>query len=75
MAVTNVSVVGGSLFARVDAALGGGHRPAFVAASIATLSVLVLVRRLGHPGPNPSAAGELSDISFEPTRGTIEKNG
>jgi PAT family beta-lactamase induction signal transducer AmpG len=51
MAVTNVSVVGGSLFTRAEAALGGGHRPAFVAASVVTLvtlSVLLLVRRLGR---------------------------
>jgi PAT family beta-lactamase induction signal transducer AmpG len=49
MAVTNISVVGGSLFARADALLGGRHRPAFVAASLVTLSVLFLVRRLGQP--------------------------
>jgi hypothetical protein len=56
MAVTNISVVGGSLFARAEAALGGGHRPAFLAASLATLAVLLLVRRLGKVKPEPLTA-------------------
>jgi PAT family beta-lactamase induction signal transducer AmpG len=49
MAVTNVSVVGGSLFARADRALGGGHRTAFLAAALATLSVLPLALGLAAP--------------------------
>jgi PAT family beta-lactamase induction signal transducer AmpG len=73
MAVTNVSVVGGSLFARADAALGGGHRPAFVAASLATLAILLLVRRLGHPHPNALMAAEPSNTGPKPTRGALEK--
>jgi PAT family beta-lactamase induction signal transducer AmpG len=56
MAVTNVSVVGGSLFTRAEAALGGEHRPAFLAASLATLAVLLLARRLGQAKSKPPAA-------------------
>jgi hypothetical protein len=66
MAVTNVSVVGGSLFARADAALGGGHRSAFLAASLATLSVLLPAHRLGQPNASAFPVQELSDISQEP---------
>jgi PAT family beta-lactamase induction signal transducer AmpG len=65
MAVTNVSVVGGSLFTRADKALGGGHRSAFLAASLATLSVLLLVRRLGQPNAKASAVNARSEISQE----------
>lgn len=58
MAVTNVSVMGGSLFARVDAALGGHYRPTFLAAAGATLAALILVVPLGRParptGPGPT---------------------
>jgi PAT family beta-lactamase induction signal transducer AmpG len=73
MAVTNVSVVGGSLFARADAALGGGHRPAFVAASLATLAILPVVRRLRRPAPNALMAAELTNTGPQPTPDALEK--
>jgi MFS family permease len=49
MAVTNVSVVGGSIFARADAALGGHYGPVFIIAGLITLPLLLLVRRTGEP--------------------------
>jgi PAT family beta-lactamase induction signal transducer AmpG len=61
MAVTNVSVVGGSLFARVDAALGGGHRPAFAAAALASLAVLPMARGLNRTAAAASAGPPDSD--------------
>jgi PAT family beta-lactamase induction signal transducer AmpG len=48
MAVTNVSVLGGSVFARADLALGGRYRPTFIAAAIVTLPLLLLVTRLAR---------------------------
>jgi PAT family beta-lactamase induction signal transducer AmpG len=51
MAVTNVSMVGGSIFTRAATALGDHDRPAFVVAGLAVLPLLLLVRRLGAPAP------------------------
>jgi PAT family beta-lactamase induction signal transducer AmpG len=52
MAVTNVSVLGGSLFARLQESLGG-YPPAFVASAALTLGALVLVPTLARPAPQP----------------------
>jgi MFS transporter, PAT family, beta-lactamase induction signal transducer AmpG len=49
MAVTNVSVAGGSLFARLDTALGGRYRPTFLASGLMTLAALLLVPPLSRP--------------------------
>ena len=43
MAVTNVSVAGGSLFALVDSSLGDRYRPTFLAAALAAMAALLLV--------------------------------
>ena len=51
MAVTNLSVVGGSIFTRIDAVLGGRYRPTFLVAGLANLAILLLVRRLDSAPP------------------------
>ena len=51
MAVTNVSVAGGWLFARVDAALGDRYSPTFLASGLLTLLALSFIPRLVRPAP------------------------
>jgi hypothetical protein len=60
MAVTNVSVTGGSLFAQADAALGDRYRPTFLAAALAALAALVLIPPLARPArpAKPESPGE-----------------
>jgi PAT family beta-lactamase induction signal transducer AmpG len=58
MAVTNVSVAGGSFFTRIDTALGGRYQPTFLAAGMATLTLLLLVPRLGAP-PQPAPPDQI----------------
>jgi PAT family beta-lactamase induction signal transducer AmpG len=60
MAVTNVSVTGGSLFAQADAALGNRYRPTFLAAALAALAALVLIPPLARPArpAKPESPGE-----------------
>jgi PAT family beta-lactamase induction signal transducer AmpG len=57
MAVTNVSVVGGSLFTQVDAALGNRFRPTFLVAALAVTAALVLVPPLGRPDRPKESGG------------------
>jgi MFS transporter, PAT family, beta-lactamase induction signal transducer AmpG len=52
MAVTNVSVLGGSLFARLKTGLGG-YPPAFLASAALSLMALALVPSLARPAPRP----------------------
>jgi PAT family beta-lactamase induction signal transducer AmpG len=60
MAVTNISVAGGSLFAHLESALGTastpGYRLAFLIAGVFVLLALPLVRPLRHPGQQPEPA-------------------
>ncbi len=49
MAATNVSVAGGSVFTRLNAALGGGFRPGLIASGGLLLMTLVFVSGLGRP--------------------------
>jgi MFS transporter, PAT family, beta-lactamase induction signal transducer AmpG len=59
MAVTNVSVLGGAAFARLDESLGGHYRPTFLASALATLAALILVPSLARAAPrSPSEPGE-----------------
>jgi hypothetical protein len=58
MAVTNVSVAGGWLFARVDSALGDRYQPTFLAAALATLSALLLIPPLARPARPGKAEAE-----------------
>jgi PAT family beta-lactamase induction signal transducer AmpG len=60
MAVTNVSVAGGWLFARVDGAFGDGYRPTFLAAALATLAALCFIPALARPlrPSRPESGGE-----------------
>jgi MFS transporter, PAT family, beta-lactamase induction signal transducer AmpG len=52
MAVTNVSVAGGSLFDRARSRLDGRYGPAFLASALGFLAVLAFVPRLARP-PRP----------------------
>jgi PAT family beta-lactamase induction signal transducer AmpG len=56
MAVTNVSVTGGSLFAWVDGALGDRYRPTFLASALATATALLLVPPLARPAQEAKPA-------------------
>jgi PAT family beta-lactamase induction signal transducer AmpG len=60
MAVTNVSVAGGSLFARLESALtttaGSGYRAAFLITSAFVLLAWPLLWPLGRPPSNPGTA-------------------
>ena len=53
MAVSNVSVMGGWVFAEVAAALGHGFTRAFVASALFTLIAWPLIRPLSRPAPEP----------------------
>jgi len=53
MAVSNVSVMGGWVFAEVAAALGHGFTRAFIASALFTLIAWPLIRPLSRPAPDP----------------------
>lgn len=51
MAVTNVSVAGGWLFAKAESSLGGRPSPTFLFAALITLTPLILIPPLSRPTP------------------------
>ena len=53
MAISNVSVIGGSLFAKVVAAFGQSYAGAFKASALVTLLAVPLIRPLSRPAPRP----------------------
>lgn len=55
LAVTNVSILGGWLFAYLVTHTGPGYGPAFLLAALATLGALLLVPVLGRPAPKPES--------------------
>jgi PAT family beta-lactamase induction signal transducer AmpG len=63
MAVTNISIVGGSLVAHLNEALGGRYAPTFLIVAAAVLIALPLARPLRHPATHPELepAHELAD--------------
>jgi PAT family beta-lactamase induction signal transducer AmpG len=64
MAVSNLSVTGGSLFSRLNTALGGEYRAAFLAAAAVTGLALFLIRPLGRPAltVSPAPPPEPADV-------------
>jgi PAT family beta-lactamase induction signal transducer AmpG len=52
MAVSNLSVTGGSLFGWLSRAFGGLFEPTFVAAAVLTSFAFVLIRPLSRPAPS-----------------------
>lgn len=65
MAVSNVSVAGGWLFARGNAALGDRYVPAFLLAGLLALVALPLIPPLGRrpaPAPEPSRGPHDVDV-------------
>ncbi len=64
MAVSNVSVAGGALFAKGNEALGGRYVPAFLLAGLLALAALPLIPPLGHrPASTPELSREPHDVA------------